>query len=223
MADIGWMETVRLAIKTRKFPGKVRRGQWNAAVEFARLVERLTPDDIVIDCGANIGRFTRMLASTGATVYAFEPDPYCFARLTSEFALMPNVRLSNSAVGVSDQPIELYRVKDFETNPKLLSSSSTIYPSKRNVDSEHRICVQQVDLVAFVRSLPKKVTLLKIDIEGAEVPIFEKLLDSETIARIGHVFAETHERAIPELAARTRAIRKRILAEGRTNINLDWK
>jgi Met-10+ like-protein len=42
----------------------------------------------VVDVGANVGVFTVHAARKGAIVYAFEPNPACFARLrTSHFVL----------------------------------------------------------------------------------------------------------------------------------------
>ena len=38
--------------------------------------------DVVFDCGANVGDVTAPLAATGATVHAFEPDPFAFGQLS---------------------------------------------------------------------------------------------------------------------------------------------
>jgi hypothetical protein len=42
------------------------------------------------------------------------------------------------------------------------------------------------------------------------------------ISRIRYTFAETHERTVPELADRIRALRERVAREGLRNVNLDW-
>src|SRR3546814_4183293 len=52
--------------------------------DFLDAAKRLRPGDIAIDCGANVGRFTRPIAEGGATVHAFEPNPDAFAELRSE-------------------------------------------------------------------------------------------------------------------------------------------
>ena len=54
--------------------------------------------------------------------------------------------------------------------------------------------VWQVDLVASIEARSKRVALLKLDIEGSEVPVLERLLDTRVIDKIDFVFAETHER-----------------------------
>jgi FkbM family methyltransferase len=201
-----------------KGPSKSRLAQ----SEFERLACLLGPSDIAIDCGANIGRFTRILAQTGATVHAFEPDPYSFQRLAGNVADLPNVYVRQQAVGERTCRTVLYRAKGFEEKPEHRSLSSSVWASKKNIDATTGFEVEQIDLVAFIADLPKAPTMVKIDVEGAEVAILEALFDSDILHRIGHLFVETHEGKVPELAQRTVALRERVLAEGRKNINLDW-
>jgi len=66
------------------------------------------------------------------------------------------------------------------------------------------------------------VRLLKIDIEGAEVPLLEALLDHPALEKVDMIFCETHENRLPALAARTEALRKRVAGLARPKINLDW-
>lgn len=206
-----------------KIPTKRRRAKWRADWQFQRLIQKLTPDDIVIDCGANVGDITKAFAETQATVYVFEPEPYCFPILENRFSGFPNVKLFNKAVGIENRAINLYRTQNFVEDPEFLSQSSSVYISKKNVCDSNAVEVEQIDFVSFVQTLPKKVAILKIDIEGAEVPVIEHLLDTNAIERIDYVFAETHEKQIPQLFERTVALRIRIAEEQRSNINLDWR
>lgn len=218
-----WLRCLRSIMMKGRFPPQRRRAKWRANWQFEQLVRKLQPGDIVIDCGANVGKFTRRLADRGATVYAFEPDPYCFDVLTKSFAADANVTLFNKAVGVENGEIALYRAMDFDTNPERLSQSSSVFSSKTNVDCSKSIAVEQIDLVEFIAALPQPVSVLKIDIEGAEVPVIEKLLETGVIDRVGHMFVETHEKKIPELAERTAALRVRIAENSLANVNLDWR
>jgi FkbM family methyltransferase len=205
-----------------KVPTRRRLAKWKALWQFEHLVRTLGPDDVAIDCGANLGQYTHMLASTGSTVYAFEPDPFCFEKLTKAFGHVPNVKLFNQAVGVATGKTEFYRTIGFDSNPELLSLSSSVYRARIGADTLNAITVEQIDLVAFIAALPRRVEILKIDVEGAEVPILEKLLDTGVVDKVGYVFVDTHEKEIPELAARTMALRDRITAEQRDNMNLNW-
>ena len=63
--------------------------------------------------------------------------------------------------------------------------------------------------------------IVKIDAEGAEVPILESILGNKSLAnRIGYIFAELHEALFPELSARYNALRDRCNAL--PHVNLNW-
>jgi hypothetical protein len=67
------------------------------------------------------------------------------------------------------------------------------------------------------------VRLAKIDIEGAEIGVVNRLIDSGVIDRIDHLVVETHERQQPALAEPTEALRRRIEREGLAGkVRLDW-
>ena len=48
---------------------------------FKELIKDLNRDSIVLDIGANIGIYTKLMAKTGAKVYSYEPNPFAFERL----------------------------------------------------------------------------------------------------------------------------------------------
>ena len=65
--------------------------------------------------------------------------------------------------------------------------------------------------------------MLKIDIEGAEVELLESLFDRpDLLARIDHIFAETHENTIPAHKQRVDALYKKSRTIERPSINLSW-
>jgi hypothetical protein len=77
-----WIKTFKWHLYKRRH-GNAR---WRADYLFDCAVRRLRPGDVVVDCGANIGLITLRLAARGATVHAFEPDPYSFGRLRAATA-----------------------------------------------------------------------------------------------------------------------------------------
>jgi hypothetical protein len=83
--------------------------------------------------------------------------------------------------------------------------------------------VSRIDLIKFLCAQPKNIRLLKLDIEGAEVPILEALLSTRAIKRIDKLFVETHDNKIPELSLRMKILRKQISQKKLTSINLDWR
>ena len=223
MALPDWLYVSASAVRKRRIPTRRRRARWLAEREFEKAIAELRPGDIAIDCGANIGVFTQKMAATGATVYAFEPDPYAFEILSRNFAVTPNVNLSSAAVGVQAGKVHLFRSADFKIDPLKATTSSSVFDCKKNVDADAKIEVEQIDLCNFIESIDRNIYLLKLDIEGAEVSLIEKILDTGIISKIKYIFAETHEKQIPELSSRIIQLKKRIELENLSQVNLDWQ
>jgi len=178
---------------------------------------------VCVDLGANLGVFSRRMAATAGRVYAFEPDPWTAQELRKAVADLPNVAVIEAAAGVEDGTISLYRSKEFQDDPGRASQSSSIIAEKRNIDSSSGIDVPVVDFVRWLEALDSDVALIKMDIEGAEVALLERLMDAPVLSRVDAIFVETHESRIPELAARTEALRARAARLPHPVINLDWK
>ena len=186
----------------------------------------LQPGDVVLDCGANVGDVTEPLARTGATVHAFEPDPYAFEQLRERVARFDNVTLHNAAVGATAGRVTLHRAANFDDNPKGGSVKSTIVPGGRNIDMENGIEVEIIALPEFLRALAGKsasLAFLKIDIEGAELELLERMLADDLFSLVRLTVAETHEHKFKDLRPRFKALRKAVAAEyAITQVNLDW-
>jgi FkbM family methyltransferase len=203
-------------------PSKRDRAKWAARREFETVVKTLRPGDIAIDCGANVGKFTDKMAHTGATVYAFEPDPYCLEILHTKFSNTLNVNILSSAVGIEYGTVYLYRHFMFDQNEQKYSECSSICRDKKNIDLDTPVRVEQVDLIDFIYELSDTIKLIKMDIEGAEIPILERMLESTMINRVENLFVETHERMIPNISDRVSTIKRLSAMQSTVNINLDW-
>jgi FkbM family methyltransferase len=210
-----------------------RRQRRNERAAFARgllqgIRSMLGPGDVAIDCGANVGAVTLPLAETGATVHAFEPDPYAFPELEARVAGLPNVRLHRAAVGVSSGRVRLMRAANFAENPKGGSVKSTVVPGGRRIaeDAGAGIEVEMVCLPEVIRGLAAdhgRVAFLKLDIEGAELDLLEHMEAEGLFDLVRLTLAETHERKFPALRPRFAALRERIAAAHPvTRVNLDW-
>jgi FkbM family methyltransferase len=189
---------------------------------FDRLFRQLRAGDVAIDCGANVGRYTEMMARRGAQVYAIEPNPAAFAVLGARFAGRGNVQCLNKAVHTEATTVRLYMHEHAASDPVQWSVGSSLLDFKANVDPTSFVEVETIDLCAFIADLGRPVRLVKMDIEGAEVPILEKLIDSGTIGRIGHLLVETHEGKVPELRDGMDRLRRRIADLGLAQIDLGW-
>lgn len=176
-----------------------------------------------IDLGANLGKFTELLAAHCDRVIAFEPDPWTAARLRENLAHLDNVEVIEAAAGTQDGTLSMYRARAYDSDPEKHSESTSAFAEKLNIDPDRRIDVRQVDFPAFLKGLPTRVGLLKIDIEGAEVALLEALFDHPALDRIDRIFCETHETRLPALARRTAALRRRARTMTRPVVDMDWR
>ena len=191
---------------------------------FDEAVARLRPGDLAIDCGANVGKFTVPMARSGAEVYAFEPNPDAHARLVANLAAYPNVRVLQAAVTTAPGDVKLYLHRYAEDDPLHFSTGSSLVGSKRNVREDRFVMVEGVPFAAFLRGVgERRVRLLKMDIEGAEVGVLNQLLDEGLHERIDQAFVEVHDEQIRELAEPTRRLRERLAALGAGQFRLDWR
>jgi FkbM family methyltransferase len=202
----------------RRHKAAQRRAGW----QFVNHIRAMPPGSLVIDGGANVGNVTSLFARHGFEVHAFEPDPAASAVFERRFGDNPMIHLHCAALGTEATTMRLYRTKQFATRGVKATTSSTLFPRESHSDADSAE-VEVVDLAAFIAGLGRRVDLLKLDVEGAEIPILERVIDLGLHREIGLVFAETHERHSPDLAERTARLRRRLEREAIANINLDWR
>lgn len=190
------------------------------------IASMLSPRDVVVDCGANMGAVTEILADTGAHVHAFEPDPYTFAQLQKHMAGRDNITFHPTAVGAEAGTFRLLRAEGWDQNPDGASVSSTIVPGGRRMEEGQGVDVTVIDFLAFLRGLIAdhgRIAFVKIDIEGAELDLLEAMEKTDLFDHIQLLVAETHEKKFAHLADRFAALRSRIAARYPiTRVNLDW-
>lgn len=197
----------RYHARTRGFPEALRHSQGMTC----------------IDLGANVGDYTRMMASVAKRVIAFEPDPWTLGVLQANVADLDNVKIEGVAAGTHEGRVLLYRHVQFEENPVLHSDSSSLVASKSNVAEEGAVEVSQIDFIAYLERLNEDIGTIKMDIEGAEVDLLEALLDrTEIMKRISFIFVETHESRIPGHERRVKLLQGRIREIQKPSINMHW-
>ena len=147
-------------------PGKdvIRHLAWEQAVQkvYHHPNVHVRPGDVVIDCGAHIGGFTRVALRSGARmVIAIEPQRgnlLAFEKNLAEELKNGKVKLIRKGVwdSIGKLSLHLSRVGD---------SHSVVIPQQGPGDES----IEVTTLDALVKNLGvKRVDFIKIDIEGAE-------------------------------------------------------
>lgn len=206
------------------------------------ILSQLGPGDVALDCGANVGAVAVPLSETGATVYAFEPDPVAFAVLSQRAAGRPNLHAVAAAVGTNAGTATLHRTPGFATDAVAATVSSTLLTGVRAAETGDApsVEVEVLDLPDIVADLqagrfpdglprpkgrrkPGRLAVLKLDVEGAELDLLEALHAKGLLDAIGTTVAETHERKFPALRPRFAALRRDIAAAHPPHrVYLDW-
>ncbi len=213
----------------RHLPGRRGRHYSKKLKGLAALMEfdaalGLSTNTICMDLGANVGEYTKKMAQSVKSVIAFEPDPWAYAELKANMADFTNVRVENAAASTQNGTVFLWRHEEFNNDPAKYSTNSSLISQKfATTNSDQMVEVRSIDFIGYLHDLDEDIGVIKMDVEGAEVDILEALLDTPKIlSRIDYIFAETHERYMPDQTARVDALVERTLHMTQPHFNLNW-
>ena len=124
----------------------------------------LEKNDVVIDCGANMGLFSALASTKGCRVYAFEPMKYTINNYLSKTASW-NKNISICPYALSDKAETLTFKID---NSNIGASRQTSSNYQNDYDQQYQK-VQAIALDDYVsQNNINRVDFIKADIEGAE-------------------------------------------------------
>ena len=141
----------------------------------------LSRESVVLDLGANHGAFSHsMIAKYGCRCIAVEANPFVCATIPPE----PRLTVVNVAVASANGTLPIYIGKNDE-------ASSLLRPVNTDaIEEVHVPSLSLVDLLA--RHEIPRIDLLKVDIEGAEVEVFNSCPD-ELLQNILQITVEFHD------------------------------
>lgn len=154
------------------------------------LEDYISSSSCVLDCGVNRGEFSSQIyQKSHCVIHGFEPDPRLFPNL-------PNIeKCTFYQLAISDKS-GLLKLNLGE------SMCSSLFFSENNL--ENHCLVETISLPEFCEL--KKITnidLLKLDIEGAELIVFDSLKDDFIENKLSQITVEFHEfidiTAIPKI------------------------
>ena len=193
----------------------------NAFSEFNNALSNLNKGSYVIDCGANVGEFTKLFLEKGFIVDAFEPDPIAINELKKKCKNNKNLNLFQSAVGLKDNTQKLFRYRKFDENDPYSTQGSSLL-DYRSETNKPFVEIKVIDFINHIKKQKKEISLLKMDIEGSEIEILNKIIDLNIHDKIKYIFVETHERFSHKLGLETAKLKLRIKNLNINNINIDW-
>ena len=193
----------------------------NDFAKFNRALSNLCKGSNVIDCGANVGEFTKLFLEKGFIVDAFEPDPIAINELKKKCKKNKNLNLFQSAVGLKDNTQKLFRYRKFDENDPYSTQGSSLLDYRSGTNKPF-VEIKVIDFINYINIQKKEVSLVKMDIEGSEIEILNKIIDLNMHDKIKYIFVETHERFSHKLGLETARLKLRIKNLNINNINLNW-
>jgi FkbM family methyltransferase len=165
-----WGKAIGAALGAATAKCLLRRHQdvFMPAATFASIL--LRPGDVFVDIGAHDGLISLLAAQAvgnSGCVYSFEPNPAAFARLQCICRAygLDQVHCENCAVGTAEGTAVLYVPAD-ATGATLSEQASLA------AGATHQPCrVRTLDIFWQEHSIVGSPTLLKIDVEGAELDV----------------------------------------------------
>lgn len=138
------------------------------------VIDNMTKFDGFIDVGANIGIWSKELATNFRNVYSFEMNPRTYPALVMNTLNIDNINLYHSGLGAQKQNVLFYASYKNSGGSKII-----INPRKKHYDNSHKcldLKIHSLDSYSF-----ENISLIKIDVEGYEYEVLKGSI--ETISK----------------------------------------
>jgi FkbM family methyltransferase len=157
-----------------RFLYRAARARWrDQRAEIAALVEAIRPGEAAADVGANKGSYVPWLsraAGPGGRVVAFEPQPELAGYLARacRAARLDNVEVEAAAVSQRGGTLTLHVPGASGPSP-----GATLEAEVAAQSSGRDFAVAAVSLDEYFRREPRRLAVLKVDVEGHEVAVLK--------------------------------------------------
>lgn len=146
----------------------------------------LGPESLVLDLGAHVGDWAaHMVEKYNPRVIGFEPDPESFPILAERFRGSDRVRVFDYGLHDRDAVLDLAQMG--------MGSSLFNEPLPSSTPAHH-VKVRVRDAAAVLDELGiRYIDLLKINIEGGEFPVLDRLIETAWMSRVRCLMVQFHE------------------------------
>jgi len=144
----------------------------------------ISSDDVIFDIGGYRGGFTeRLLADhSPGTIHVFEPVSTFAEAIRTKFSDEEGVVVHEYGLKDANQT-EQFEVDD---------NSSSLFTDEPNAEVQTRDVVEVIDDLGV-----EEIRLMKINVEGAEYSLLDRLLESGYVSRVNNIQVQFHD--FPEI------------------------
>ena len=134
------------------------------------MIEDCPSDGVILDIGANHGKYTVQMAKQCKKVYAFEPEPENLKKLRNAIRGLTNVEIHGLAIG---DEVAITQLMLSPSNPGGHSIHHGLdgMQWKHSLDKTIDVSVMTLDKWCSLNSI-KRIDGIKIDVEAHEVEVF---------------------------------------------------
>jgi FkbM family methyltransferase len=176
--------------------------------ESLRYEYPLTSDSLVIDAGAYEGNFSKIISEKyGCRILAFEPIKAMADLAASRLTAFPKVQVFTLGIGGRT------RTERFSHKGDMTGIASVGCTSEE-------VNIRDIAEVMEEFAL-QDIALLKLNVEGCEFEILERILDAGFAPRFRHLQVQFHP-VVPDYAARHDRIRERLSATHELQYDAPW-
>lgn len=185
-----------------------RRTVWNEE-EYTAFREVTTEGGVVLEAGANVGAYTVLFAQwvgPRGHVYAFEPVPAIARALARQLRLnrvADRVTVVQSALSGRDGSVSLLA-------PGMVGINRVALPEDH---AGERITVPAITIDTFCARQEVRPSLIKIDVEGAELEVLRGARQTLGVEKRPNVFVEWHPTLWPRYGVSEGHLRRELAAQ----------
>lgn len=156
------------------------------------ILERMKDHDVFFDVGANIGIVSMLVAkrSPGADVHSFEPEPRNADYLRRNISTngLDRITVHECAVGAEPGSVRLYVAAEAGAGTHSIMSDGS--GDRESID------VPMVTIDTVAEQISADPTIMKIDVEGAEMDVLRGMEGVLRRGSIRELFVEVHPRQL---------------------------
>ena len=170
-----------------------KRGSWNSKLEQKRYEYKFDSSSIIIDLGAYTGEWAKSITTKfNCKVHSYEAVKRYFDKIqhpniiTYHYGVTCNTGIDH--IHVCDEGSSIEKISEYKKKNDLDSSYQNNIKSHSNIPLEK---INTIDINDILDTF-EYVDLLKINIEGAEYEILEKMCNTNTINKVQHLQIQFH-------------------------------